>query len=116
MKPHYCVYRSDQNRGPKVKHSSLQSAQSEAERLCNQHPGSSFEILECVAITRATAAKTFFTKPNSNEEPKYRELTEGEQILEGDEFLDDDQIWKIRIPHFTEFLNPRYHTPHRRKL
>jgi hypothetical protein len=43
---------------PTVKHVTLTSAVNEAERLCNQHPGETFEILQCLAVTRAVLAKT----------------------------------------------------------
>lgn len=30
------------------------------ERLSNQHPGETFEILQCLAVTRTVMAKTFW--------------------------------------------------------
>ena len=60
MKPYYHVYRTDETRGPKVKHPTLQSAQTEAERVANQHPGSTFVILKAVAVVRCTVASTFW--------------------------------------------------------
>ena len=87
MKPCYYVYRTDESRGPKIKHVTLKDAQTEAERLANQHPGSVFEILQCLAITRCTQANTFWM---DGEEPpetaRYRMLELGEMIEEGDEF------------------------------
>ena len=57
MKPHYYVYRVGQ-KGPTIKHATLLSAATEAERLSNQHPGETFEILQCVGVTRTTIAQT----------------------------------------------------------
>jgi hypothetical protein len=59
MKPYYYVYRVG-HKGPTIKHDTLTSATTEAERLSNQHPGEAFEILKCLAVTRTTEAKTFW--------------------------------------------------------
>jgi hypothetical protein len=59
MKPYYYVYRVG-HKGPTIKHDTLTSATTEAERLSNQHPGETFEILQCLAITRTVMAKTFW--------------------------------------------------------
>ena len=69
MKPYYYVYRYGHH-GPQARHGTVESAQKEAERLAEQHPESSFEILKCVGQTRTTKAKTFWM---DGEEPK--ELT-----------------------------------------
>ena len=69
MKSHYYVYRADESRGPKIKHATLKDAQTEAERLANQHPGSVFEILQCLAITRCTQASTFWMDGAEPESP-----------------------------------------------
>jgi hypothetical protein len=117
MKLYYYVYRSDEERGPKIKHASLVSAQAEAERLASQHPSSAFEILECVAVTRCTVPKTFWMDKEKNKEPKYRFLAKGERILDGDQYWSpEDQIWKIRIPSLPEEFVPSCHLPHRRLL
>jgi hypothetical protein len=60
MKPYYYVYRVGY-KFPTVQHDTLTSATKEAERLSNQHPGEVFEILQCLAITRAVLAQTFWT-------------------------------------------------------
>lgn len=59
MTSYYYVYRVGQ-KGPTIKHPTLTSAADEAERLANQHPGETFEILQCVAVTRTVLAKTFW--------------------------------------------------------
>ncbi len=59
MKPYYYVYRVGHT-APKIKHDTLTSAVTEAERLSNQHPGETFEILQCLAFTRTVVAKTFW--------------------------------------------------------
>jgi hypothetical protein len=59
MTSYYYVYRVG-NRAPTIKHPTLASAANEAERLANQHPGDTFEILQCLAITRTVMAKTFW--------------------------------------------------------
>lgn len=59
MKTYYYVYRVGQ-KGPTIKHHTLTSAANEAERLSNQHPGETFEILQCLAVTRTALAKTFW--------------------------------------------------------
>jgi hypothetical protein len=59
MKSHFYVYRAGSGRTV-IKHPTLEAAVKEAERLAGQHPGESFEILQCVAITRPVAASTFY--------------------------------------------------------
>jgi hypothetical protein len=59
MKPYYYVYRYN-DKGPKVRHATLEAAQAEAMRLCEQHPSESFEILLCVGFARTTQAQTFW--------------------------------------------------------
>ena len=93
MKPYYYVYRIGHGNS-NVKHPTLDSAHKEAERICNQHPGTSFEILKCVASVRCTQASTFWM---DGEEPRYRMLEEGEVIQDGDEVLSREcggQLWK----------------------
>jgi hypothetical protein len=67
MKPYYYVYRYGHG-GPTAIHKTVESAQKEAERLAEQHPESSFDILKCVAQTRATKAKTFWMDGEEPEE------------------------------------------------
>jgi len=50
MKPYYYVFKSS-GHPPSARHESLYSAQKESHRLAALHPGQSFEILQCVAIT-----------------------------------------------------------------
>jgi len=59
MKPYYYVYRY-QDRGPRVRHATLEAAQTEAMRLAEQHPTGYFEILKCVGFARTTKAATFW--------------------------------------------------------
>ena len=59
MTPHYYVYRFGFGM-PTIKHDTLESAVREAERLAVQHRGEAFEILQCLGITRAVTAQTFW--------------------------------------------------------
>ena len=71
MNPYYYVYRVG-HKFPTIKHHTLTSAAYEAERLSNQHPGETFEILQCQAVTRTVLPKTFWmdgiTPPRSIQE------------------------------------------------
>ena len=114
MKPFYYVYRSDESRGPKIKHATLAEALTESERLANQHPGSVFEILKCLAIVQCTQASTFWMDGEEPpEKPPYRQLENGEQTMRTDEFLTPQGIWQKSIGGYT--INP-VHFPHRRPL
>ena len=68
MNSHYYVYRVGHTK-PTIRHHTLASAANEAERLSSQHPGETFEILQCLAVTRTVLAKTFWmdgvTPPHS---------------------------------------------------
>jgi len=59
MKPYFYVYRVNAQH-PRVKHDTAESAAKEAERLAAQHPGETFEILQCIAITRTVNPQTFW--------------------------------------------------------
>lgn len=59
MKPYYYVYRVN-DRGPKIKHATKESAHSEAMRLAGQHPGEVFEILMCLATVRTSQPQAFW--------------------------------------------------------
>jgi hypothetical protein len=59
MKPYFYIYRVDHSL-PRVKHATIESAHSEAMRLSEQHPGETFEILQCLGITRTTTPQTFW--------------------------------------------------------
>ena len=60
MKPYYYVLRKN-GQPPTVRHATLALAVTEAERLANQHPGETFEILKAVAESRVQGpASTFF--------------------------------------------------------
>ena len=86
MKPYYYVYRTDQSRGPKIQHATLAEALTESERLADQHPGSVFEILQCLGISRCTQASTFWMDgAEQPEKPRWRMLEEGEYCQDGDE-------------------------------
>ena len=59
MKPYYYIYRVGGSH-PKTKHANLKLAHDESLRLSGQHPGETFEILQCVGITRTTEPSTFW--------------------------------------------------------
>jgi len=59
MTPYYYIIRPGSS-APKVKHHSLRSAVTEAERLAKQHPGVAFEIAKVIAITQTTQVSTFW--------------------------------------------------------
>ena len=59
MKPYYYIYRVGYGK-PTIKHSNLEDATEESERLAGQHPGETFEILKCLGITRTTTPQTFW--------------------------------------------------------
>lgn len=93
MKPYYYVYRVG-NGNSNVKHSTIESAQKEAERICNQHPGSVFEILKCLAIVRCTQASTVWMDGEEPpEKPRYRMLEIGEFIESGDQWEKEPGQW-----------------------
>jgi hypothetical protein len=56
MKPHYRV----QQAVGVVKHSTLEEAQAEAERLAEKFSGVPFEILQCVGTTQTAKPQTFW--------------------------------------------------------
>ena len=103
MKPYYRILRLNHGRAPTVQHATLKEAETEALRLADQHPGETFEILECLGIARTTAPSIFWNdgveppspgkgqegwdpSPAPTAEPSYRMLEAGERIEEGDEF------------------------------
>jgi hypothetical protein len=59
MKPYYYVYRVGYG-CPTVKHPDLPTAANESRRLAAQHPGATFEILQCVGTTRTINPQTFW--------------------------------------------------------
>lgn len=59
MKPYYYVYKYG-NAGPRVRHATLDQAESEAMRLSEEHPGATFEILMAVGLTKTTTVQTFW--------------------------------------------------------
>lgn len=59
MKPYYYVYRVGYG-CPTVKHPDLSTAANESRRLAAQHPGATFEILQCVGTTRTINPQTFW--------------------------------------------------------
>ena len=59
MKKYYYVYRVG-NQVPTVKHATLEQAEAEATRLATQHPGSDFELLECLGIVQTVKPQTFW--------------------------------------------------------
>lgn len=104
MKPYYRILRLNHGRAPTVQHATLKEAETEALRLAGQHPGETFEILECLGIARTTTPSIFWNdgveppspgkgqegwdpSPAPTAEPSYRMLEAGERVEEGDEFL-----------------------------
>ncbi|MFY8215264.1 MAG: hypothetical protein ACOVMP_01530 [Chthoniobacterales bacterium] len=59
MKPYYYVFRVGGSH-PRIKHPTMESAHAESMRLAAQHPGDSFEILQCIGTTRTTTPQTFW--------------------------------------------------------
>ena len=59
MKPYYYIYRVGYGK-PTIKHQSLALAHTEAMRLAGQHPGETFEILECLGIVQTTTPQAFW--------------------------------------------------------
>jgi hypothetical protein len=66
METFFYVYRKTNNNSlapmvgvtiPSVKHATISEAITEAERLAAKHPGDSFEVLQCVAISQIPAPK-----------------------------------------------------------
>ncbi len=116
MKPYYYVYRVG-NGNSNVKHTTLESAQKEAERICNQHPGTTFEILKCVASVRCTQASTFWMDGEEPpEKPRYRTLEDGELIAEGDEFSHPEEGWKRHTIGIGDVMSNGAYLPTRRPL
>ena len=58
MKPHYYVTHPELSIGNK--HKTLTEATTEAERLAEKHPGTSFEILQCLGVSSVPKASTFW--------------------------------------------------------
>jgi hypothetical protein len=59
MKPYYYVYEYG-NKAPRVRHATLEQADTEARRLAGISPGTTFEVLMAVGITRVTTPQTFW--------------------------------------------------------
>lgn len=59
MNPYYYVYKYSGN-APRIRHSTLQEATREAERLAKEEPGAYFEILKCLGFSRTSEASTFW--------------------------------------------------------
>lgn len=59
MTPYFYVYRVG-DRGPTIKHPTLEAAKKEAERLSARHPGATFEILQCLGVTKTVEPQTFW--------------------------------------------------------
>ena len=139
MNSYYYVYRVGGD-APKIKHNTLEEAERESIRLAEQHPNASFEILQCLGITRMSKPSTFWMDsvipPHvcalnramdgtcfrcGNKEPEYRMLEEGEIIEDGDEYTKDGDIWSksecmgVRYNR-TSFSSPIGHFQHRRKI
>lgn len=59
MTTFFYVYRVGYGK-PTIKHQTLVQAEQEAVRLSGQHPGESFEILQCLGITKTVTPQTFW--------------------------------------------------------
>lgn len=68
METYYYVRRIDHNgqpcSTPRTKYSYFSSAKKDAERQCANSPTSQFEILKCVAVTKATSPLTTILDDN----------------------------------------------------
>ena len=102
MKPYYYVYKIGGN-PPSQKHSTLQEAQIEAERLATKHAGSAFEILKCVGLTQVCKTKTFWmdgeepqSDPFIKEDPTKRELPLPDGLLPFPELPEGKTRWVYR--------------------
>ena len=58
MKPHYYVTHPELSIGNK--HKTLADATAEAEQLAEKHPGTAFEILQCLGVSSVPKASTFW--------------------------------------------------------
>lgn len=93
MKPYYYIHRVGFGQ-PKAKYDTAEQAEAESHRLAAQHPGSAFEILECIASVQTTKPATFWMDgkepvKTSTIDPGegWRLLEVGEVIQKGDEIL-----------------------------
>lgn len=60
MKPYYYVLNKTQKFAPTYQHKTLEDATTEAERLAEKHPGTAFEILQCLGVSSVPKASTFW--------------------------------------------------------
>lgn len=60
MKPYYYVLNKTQKIAPAFQHKTLEEATTEAERLAEKHPGTAFEILQCLGVSSVPKASTFW--------------------------------------------------------
>ncbi|MEO5712032.1 MAG: hypothetical protein ABIT37_00955 [Luteolibacter sp.] len=59
MKSYFYIYRVGYGK-PTIKHQTLELAHAEAMRLAGQHPGETFELLECLGIVQTTTPQAFW--------------------------------------------------------
>jgi len=72
MKPYYYVLNKTQKIAPTYQHKTLEEATTEAERLAAQHPGTAFEIMQCLGVSSVLKASTFWmdgAEPRSESMP-----------------------------------------------
>jgi hypothetical protein len=99
MKPYYYVQRVGHSAAV-ARHSTPTLAAKEAERLAAKHPGDTFEVLQCVAVTRCAQPSTFWMDGHSPSQETfdpgegYRLLEIGEQVEPGDEWLVEPNGWR----------------------
>lgn len=60
MKPYYYVLNKTQKIAPTYQHKTLEDATTEAERLAEKHPGTAFEIMQCLGVSSVPKASTFW--------------------------------------------------------
>ena len=62
MNTFFYIYDCSNRNGPRVRHPSLEAAIKEAERLAEQHVGRTFEVLQCVAVSKVKGATTEYAQ------------------------------------------------------
>lgn len=100
MKPYFYVYRYG-DKAPTVRHETLDEAQAEAERLAATHPGVQFEILQCLGFASTSKVSTFWNDgaypladAETETEPEYYYLKEGDMRMKGDEWKNQTGEWR----------------------
>lgn len=74
MKPYYYVSNRETKFAPTFQHKTLEEATTEAERLAEKHPGTAFEILQCLGVSSVPKSSTFWM---DGAEPKPEAMPSG---------------------------------------